>query len=303
MSKAKKEFNSKLYAIVAFVVVGALLATVTVCAYKSKYNAFSPEKTAVAFTQSIVETGDGYNAYKNTVMSVNYKYGDYIRENYMYPVIYAENGYKAGDDTSSLKGLNDESYMSEKSLNDDGSLAGSVIDSMYPYYTELIKELGGWDNYDAFFTKYFAKLCEVREGVFGDKYMTDEIMFTALESNVEKYGKSLTGTKDVYDSNTGVQTEFKSIGKYQEKFGDGYSFGYKAVKTENIDDLETYRNSLDKNKLDSYKISLGDIKNAVVCEVEISVGGKTVSTQSVTLMQIGSSWYVDNITTDTKALY
>ena len=62
----KKEFNLKIYAAVVFFVIAGLLATITVATYKSRYNGFSPEKTATAFVQSIVETGDGYNAYKNT---------------------------------------------------------------------------------------------------------------------------------------------------------------------------------------------------------------------------------------------
>ena len=74
------------------------------------------------------------------------------------------------------------------SVSIDGSLQGQVIDTMYPYYVELIAN--GWDDYDTIFTQYFAKLVEVRKEVFGDDYMTDEIMFAALEGNVKTYGKS-----------------------------------------------------------------------------------------------------------------
>lgn len=302
MAKAKKEFNTKLYAVVVFVVVASLLATITTLTYKSKYTAFSPEKTAIAFTKSIVETGDGYNAYKNSLISKNEKYGDFIRKNYIYPVIYAESEYKIGDDTKSLIGLNDEKYMSDKSKNDDGTLSGKVIDTMYPYYEQLITELGGWDNSDEFFTKYFEKLCIVREEIFGDKYMTDEIMFTALESNVLTYGESLTGTEDEYDKNTGIQTSFKAIGKYQNKFGEDYAFSYSVKSTDEIK-IENYKSSVDKAMLESYGVSVDDINSALTCTVEISANENAVAEQALTLVKIGSSWYVDNTDINTSALY
>ena len=62
------------------------------------------------------------------------------------------------------------------------------MDTMYTYYVELVGN--GWDDYDTIFKNYFAKLVEVRKEVFGDDYMTDEIMFAALEGNVKTYGKS-----------------------------------------------------------------------------------------------------------------
>ena len=91
----------------------------------------------------------------------------------------------------------------------------------------------GWDDYDTIFTKYFAKLVEVRKEVFGDDYITDEIMFTALEGNVATYGESLTGTEDEFDKNTGKQTSFKSIGAYQTAYGEDYKFTT-AVKSEKV---------------------------------------------------------------------
>ena len=63
---------------------------------------------------------------------------------------------------------------------------------MYGYFVELVAN--GWDDYDAIFTKYFDKLVEVRKAVFGDTYMTDEIMFPALEATVHTSWDSLTGT-------------------------------------------------------------------------------------------------------------
>lgn len=304
MAKQKKEFNAKLYAAVAFFLVAALLATVTVTTYKSKYNAFSPEKVATAFAETVVNRGDGYNAYKNTVMSKNYKYGDYIREYYMYPVIYAECDYQPGDDRDGLKGYNDESYMSDKTKTDTGKLAGQVIDEMYAYYVQLIEENNGWDNYDVIFTEYFKKLCEVRESVFGDKYMTDEIMFTALEANVSTYGDSLTGTDEVIDENTKLKTSEKMLGIYEKAYGEDYKLTYDVTDVKNIDGLEEYKASLDAKALETYKVSVDDITEAKVVTVQVNVNGEAVvEALKITVVKIKSSWYVDNTNTDTAKLY
>lgn len=303
MVKFKKEFNPKSYAVIAFILVAAILASITVATYKSKYNGFDPEKVALAFTDAIVERGDGYNAYKNTIISKNYKFGDYIREYYMYPVIYAESGYKPGDDTDGMMGLNDESYMSDKTKNDNGELAGEVIDRMYPFYEDLMNSLRGWDFYDTVFTRYFEELVRVRYEVFGDNYMTDEIMFTALEANVASYGDTLTGTEEAYDENTNIKISDKTIGLYEQAFGEDYKFEYEIISTEAVDNLDIYKNSLNSNSLAEYKISTDDITDAVVCKMKISVGGEEIRTCNITLVQIKSTWYVDNLSTKTPALY
>ncbi len=303
MAKEKNALNLKLYAVVVFFIIAGLLATITVTTYKNRYNGFSAEKTALAFIQSIVETGDGYNAYKNAVVSKNYKYGDFIREYYIYPIIYSESGYKPGDSRDGLKGFNDDSFKGEKTLNDNGSLAGEVIDSMYPYYKSLIKELNGWDNYDAFFTKYFTKLCEVREKVFGDKYMTDEIMFTALEANVLTYGESLTGTEDEFDSNTGIQTSVKSIGDYETAYGEDYKINYEIIKTNDIENLDEYKASINKEAFETYKVSPEDITAAKKVVIEVTFNSTCVANQEINLVKINSTWYVDNTNIDTSELY
>lgn len=301
----KKGFNLKIYAAVTFFVIAGLLATITVTTYTSRYNGFSPEKTAIAFVQSIVETGDGYNAYKNTIVSKNYKYGDFIREYYMYPVIYAECDYEIGDDRDGLKGFNDDSFKSEKTLNDDGTLSGQVIDTMYDYYAKLMKKYKGWDNYDGVFTDYFKELCRVREEVFGDKYMTDEIMFTALESNVRTYGESLTGTKDEFDANTGIQTSVKTTGAYQKAFGEDYKFTYEVKETVILSTTNAPWDKINDNAdmLETYKTSIDDMSDLFYVVVEVKANGKTIATQTVHVVKIKSTWYVENTTIDTSALY
>ncbi|MBP3938991.1 MAG: hypothetical protein IK955_06245 [Clostridia bacterium] len=303
MAKAKKGFNAKLYAVIVFFLVAAILASITVITFKNRYIGFDPEKVAVAYVESIVTRGDGYNAYKNALVSKNYKYGDYIREYYMYPVIYAECNYKPGDDTDTLKGYNDESYMSDATKNDDGTLAGAVIDRMYPYYVELIVKNNGWDNYDVIFKKYFRKLAEVRENTFGDKYLTDEIMFTALEANVASYGEELTGTDEVIDENTKLKISEKKLGLYEEKFGEDYRITCEVVKNTPCESLEGYKKSLNKEALETYKISVDEINEAVAVVIEIKANGEKIGSVSVNVVKIGGTWYVETFNTKTADLY
>lgn len=301
MEKREKSFNLKLYAVIVFFAVAAALTLMVLFTFKSKYTAFHPEEVARNYADTIVQTGDGYNAYKTALVSKSQKYGDYIRQNYMYPVIYREANYKPGDEIDELKGFNDKSYMSDKTEKDDGSLQGQVIDTMYDYYVELAEN--GWDNYDEIFTKYFEKLTEVRKDVFGDDYMTDEIMFTALESNVKAYGNSLTGTEDEFDKNTKKQTSFKSIGAYEKVYGEDYKFTA-VVAGEKSVDLDAYKVTVNADIFATYGVKADDITDVKCFTVDIKTDdGKTVTGTDVTVAKIGSSWYVDNTATDTTALY
>ena len=276
--KKKKGLNLKLYGIFAILVTAAILGALTFFTYTSRYTAFDPEKMAVAYVDTIAQTGDGYNAYKDTLLSKDMKFGDYIRQNYINPVIY-EN-YKPGDSTKGLKGLNDDSLKGEKTLNDNGELEGRVIDEMYPVFVKLVEENNGFDNYDAIFTQYIEELQTVRKDVFGDNYFDDEAFFKAFESNLAAYGESLTGTEDEYDANTGVQTKIASVGAYQERYGEDYKI---EVVSSGIAETEG---------------------NTCVVNVNVLVNGQTaVENLPVTLKKIGRSWYVDNTACDTSELY
>ena len=276
--KKKKGLNLKLYGIFAILVTAAILGALTFFTYTSRYTAFDPEKMAVAYVDTIAQTGDGYNAYKDTLLSKDMKFGDYIRQNYINPVIY-EN-YKPGDSTKGLKGLNDEALKGEKTLNDNGELEGQVIDEMYPVFVKLVEENNGFDNYDVIFSQYIEELQTVRRDVFGDQYFDDEAFFKAFESNLAAYGESLTGTEDEYDANTGVQTKIASVGAYQECYGEDYKI---EVVSAGIARTEG---------------------NTCVVNVNVLVNGQTaVENLPVTLQRIGRSWYVDNTACDTSELY
>ena len=302
MANKEKTFNFKAYAIIVFVAILTALLVITTLTFKAKYTGFHPEEVARTYVDTIVQTGDGYNAYKNALPSKNYKYGDFIRVYYMYPVIYRDTeGYTVGGDLDDLKGYNDDSFKGDKTLNDDGSLNGRLIDEMYPVYVSLVAN--GWDDYDKIYTEYFKALVEKREALFGDKYMSDEVMFTALEANVATYGDSLTGTDFIVDENSGVTLSEESTGAYQTAYGEDYKFTT-TVKGENEISLDDAKSKIDANALETYEVTLDDITEAKNFTVEVKTeDGEAVAETNVTVVKIKDFWYVDNTTVDTSALY
>lgn len=216
-TKEKKEFKAGLYAVVSGVIVAAVLVVLTIFAFTTRYTAFSPEKVAQAYTDIIVQTGDGYNAYKNSLVSKNMKYGDFIRAAYMAP--YVNNG----DDVKQADFVGTGSEAEQVAID-------TVYNTMYEYFVELINTVG-FDDYDTVFDSYFAKLVEVRGQVYGDEYMDTDFMFGAFESNVETYGKSLTGCDRVIASDNKTILQEMSVGKYQTMFGTPVE-----VETENVID-------------------------------------------------------------------
>ena len=312
MAKENKKFNYGLYAVSVFIVVAAVLVLITSLTFKSKYVAFDKEKVAVNFVDTVAQKGDGYNAYKFTLASKSEKYGDFVRQQFMYPVIYP--GYEAGMDSDKFKelkknGFDTDEHKSDATKNDDGSLAGEVANKMYDYYVELIESSNSWDDYSKIYTSYFNKLVEVRKEVFGDDYMSDEVMFTALEANVASYGNALTGTekKLAADEKTVIQEE--STGRYQTAFGNDYKFTAKVTSVEDITDLDAYKAALSKEVLDTYGVSADDITAAakVMVDVVLEDGtyedGTAVAGCEVLEVKIGSKWYIDNLSTNTDDLY
>lgn len=306
MAKEKKGFNYTLYALIAFILVAAILAATTVITFKSKYLAFNSEELAVNYVDTVAQTGDGYNAYKFTLSSKSDKYGDYIRKYYMYPLIYP--GYEAGMDGDAFDALKENGYdtdahKSDTTLKDNGTLAGQLADRMYPYYVELMKTYS-WDNYDAVYTNYFNRLVEERKAIFGDDYLSDEVMFTALEANVEAYGKALTGTEKelAADEKTVIQEE--STGLYQVKYGEDYKLTATAEPAKAIEDLDAYKASLNADVLKTYGVEIDDISAAATVTVNVTLeDGTVIATVDVNEVKIGNTWYVDNTTTSTAALY
>lgn len=301
-----KGFKYKLYAVIAFFLVAAVLAALTGYGFKQKYIAFAPEKTALNYTDTIVQRGDGYNAYAYTLSAKSEKYGDFIRIYYMYPLIYP--GYEIGMSDEEFEaieenGYNTDQYKSDATANDDGSLAGQLADTMYPYYVELIKTYG-WDDYDAVYSNYFSRLAQERKAIFGDEYLDDEVMFTAFESNVSTYGNAVTGTDEIIGEDGKTVVQEKSTGLYQEMYGEDYEITTAVKGCEDVADLNAYKAEMNAAMLETYELTADDVSAAKTVSVEAALqDGTVICTLEVNVVQIGNTWYVDNTSTVTNDIY
>lgn len=320
MAKEKKEFRTGLYAIIVCIALAVILSVMTIYAFVTRYNAYSPEKVAINFVDTIVQTGDGYDAYKITLVSQNkkLKYGDFLRRGYMVCFVNDGDGVKQAD----FVGTGNAEEQKAK----DG-----VYNTMYDCYVGLLQKYG-WDDYDSMYMDYFAKLKEVRKELYGDDYMDTEYMFGVLEANVAKYGESLTGTerKLASDNKTVIQEE--TVGRYQEMFGKDYKLTVRIASSEKLsaDEVRAYAEGYkarvneiigtatartEEFKLDSEatenmltafkKLDCSDsISEVEKLSVEVVDGeGKQVVSLDIYVVAIKGVWYVDNTNTDTSALY
>ncbi len=304
ISEKNSEKNIKKSAIITFgMLITVALATICLLTFFCEYAAFRPDKLAVTYVDTIVQTADGYNAYNYTLASKNMKHGDFIRKYYINPVVYRDTDYVIGGSTDGLKGYNDESFKGEKALSDDGKLMRYLINGMYVHYVELVQTYG-WDDYDSVYSKYMQYLIAVREEIFGDKYFSDELFFTVFEANVKRYGEKLTGTEDVFDKKTGVQLSSASQGFYEEYYGEDYRLTAVRVSEPVAVDLEAYLASADKAVFETYGVSTDDISEVRTFKIDVkNQKDETVTDCLVTVCKISIFWYVDNTVTDTSSLY
>lgn len=294
MSENKKEFNTKLYAVIVFIVVAAILATTTVVTFKTKYVAFHPDQVAQNYVDNIVQKGDGYDAYKYTLVSKNSKFGDFIIENYMKPYV------NDGENVKLSKASQDE-----QDQKGDGKAKEKFYDTMYKYYVNVVHKYG-YDDYDSIFKDYFKECAKQRKAIYKDDYMSTEVMFGVFEANVATYGDSLTGTEDVYDENTKVKISSKSTGVYQKLYGDDYKITCTTTSCKALsnDEKAAYIKTMNTDMLKTYEVSTNDIKAVDKCTVTAKLeDGKTIAEQELYCVQIGNSWYVDNTTVNTSNLY
>lgn len=321
-TKKKKGFKAGVYAVFAGVLVAVILVALTIFAFTTRYTAFSAEKVARAYTDTIVQTGDGYNAYKNTLVSKNMKYGNFIIAAYMAPYV------NDGDDVAQAAFVGTGSDEEQTAID-------TVYDTMYDYYVELLTTYG-LDDYDSVFTNYFERLVEVRQEVYGDEYMDTDYMFGAFESNVETYGNSLAGTDETLADDGETVLQEATTGLYQEYFGDDYKLTTTVTECQelSVDEfnryIEAYKERIEpvassgEERADAYglvdtedsslKSSMisafegldcsDDITAVAKATVEVTTEDGTVrATQDLYVVQIGNSWYVDNTNVDTSALY
>ncbi len=334
-NKEKKGFRPGVYAVIVGIIMAVVLVALTIFAYTTRYTALSSEKVAQSYIDGIVQTGDGYNAYKTTLVSKSAKYGDFIRNAYMRPYV------NDGDDVKQADFVGTGDKEEQEAID-------KVYNTMYDYYVELLNTYT-WDDYDSFFTHYFEKLVQVRHEVYGDEYMSMDFMFGALEANVQTYSDSLTGTDEVLAADNKTVLAKATKGKYQELFGDDYKLTttvtdvkelsadeakayveeYKARVTpiaesgeakaktmgvENIVKKEKFLLFFKKDKEYNYKDDMiNSFKNLdhadeieAVAEVTCKVAdenGKVDVEIVVPVVKIGRSWYVDNTNLSTNPLY
>ncbi|WP_308620002.1 hypothetical protein [uncultured Eubacterium sp.] len=323
MTKSKKGFNTGLYGVIAGVLVAAILVGMTVFAFTTRYNAFSPEKVAQSYADTVVQTGDGYNALKVSLVSKNQKFGNFVINAYMAPYVNDNKGKKKGE-----KKIEQNKEIGTGSKK-EAKLLDTVYNTMYDYYDELMKTVG-LQNYDEFYSLYFAKLKEVRVAVLQDDYMDTDFMFSVFESNVQTYANKLTGTKKVLADDKKTVIQKASTGAYQELYGKKYKLTTTVTDTKELpaDEVETYAkaykdrvvpiiqkseavaDTLDDKKSEAMKsafenLNVADSIEAVdECTVEVTnQNGDVVANTKVYVVRIGNSWYVDNSNTDTAPLY
>ena len=152
-------------------------------------------------------------------------------------------------------------------------------------------------------TEYIKTLVAMREDVFGDKFFNDEVFFTAFEANVASFGKALTGTDEVYDENTGVKLSEKTEGVYQKLYGEDYKIVCEAAEPE-YGYVDGWLMNADADILSVYGVEADKVNDVATVLVTVSLdGGEKLTECKVTLVKIGAFWYVDNLATDTSALY
>lgn len=315
----KKSFNLKLYAALTVIVLTVVVAGLTVFTFKSTYTAFSPEKVAQSFVDGIAQTGDGYNAFKLTLVSKDQKFGTFITNAYMSPYV--------NEDAEQAAFVGTGSDEEVKAID-------SVYGQMYDFFITLLNE-HGFDGFDSLFSKYFAKLSEVRKAVYGDEYMDTEFMFGAFEANVDRFCKSLTGAEAVLAADGKTVLSEATKGIYQEKFGDDFKIStfvfssealtesqveeYVAAFRGRIEDLASSGESKAKeagfeSDYDKAEAMIGAFKKLDCSDqigavekvkVEVAVSGSTeeLAEIDVYVVKIGSSWYVDQTNVDTSVLY
>ncbi len=320
----KKEFKAGTYAVLVGIVLAVVLTALTIYAFTTRYTGFSGEKVAQQYVDTIVQTGDGYNAYKNTLVAQNpkIKYGDFIRRGYM--ALYVNEKDAQGNDIPQADFVGTGSEEEQEKIDE-------VYDAMYSYYLTLIEQYG-WDNYDAFYTQYFTMLKSMREVVYEDDYMDMEYMFGALEANVATYGESLTGVEEQIAQDGKTVLREASEGKYQELYGENYRLTTTVREFTEFSDadkevyLNTFRNRLTpfidqakeraeaseldeeskQNMVDVFeKLDCSDrIEKVAKATVEVTLdNGTTVAIQDVYVVKIGNCWFVDNTNIGTENLY
>lgn len=324
MAKTKKSFRAGLYGVVSGILVAAILVSMTVFAFTTRYNAFSPEKVAQSYADTVVQTGDGYNALKVSLVSKNQKFGNFVINAYMAPYVNDNSGNKKGEPKV------EQNKAIGTGSKEETELLDQIYNTMYVYYEELMATVG-LENYDEFYSRYFDMLKQVRVAVLGDDYMDTEFMFSVFESNVQTYSNKLTGTKKKLAADKKTVLQKETTGIYQEMYGKDYKLTTTVKNTKELsaDEVKAYADEykiriqplIENGKSKAAALANEDKKEAMEqafanldiadsieavdeCTVEVTnQKGDVVATVQVYVVRIGNSWYVDNSNTSTAPLY
>ena len=90
-------------------------------------------------------------------------------------------------------------------------------------------------------------------------------------------------------------------GKY---YFDRHDCTFLSDTGDRVEDVDTYKAALDSAKLETYGITADDISAVQQVEVQCALeDGTVITNQTVYVVKIGHTWYVDNLTTDTTGIY
>ncbi|MGN0458410.1 MAG: hypothetical protein ACI4IL_05515 [Eubacterium sp.] len=321
-NKEKKGFSPALYGVVSGIVIAVILVVMTIFAFTTRYTAFSPDKVAQSYTDAVVQTADGYNSQKVTLIAKNQKHGNFIINAYMKPYI------NDGDNVKQADFVGTGTEKEQQAID-------TVYNTMYEEYVNLLNQYG-YDNYDAVYSNYFEKLSKTRQEIYGDEYMDTEYMFGAFESNVNTYAEYVAGADTKYAADGKTVVKKAQAGVYDDIFGKDYKLTCQTVETKELtaDEVKAYVEEYSARikpvvedaeaKADAYGLtdtedktfksdyiqayknldSTDAISAVDLCTVEVKDQNENVvATQKLYIVKIGNSWYVDNTNCDTSALY
>ena len=96
----------------------------------------------------------------------------------------------------------------------------------------------------------------------------------------------------------------KTIGAYQKALGEDYKLTTTVTDVQSVEDVKAYTAKMNTQLLANYEVSADDISAVSTCTVQVTdAKGTQLATCNLTVVQIGHTWYVDNTTADTSALY
>ena len=90
----------------------------------------------------------------------------------------------------------------------------------------------------------------------------------------------------------------------QKALGEDYKLTTTVTDVQSVEDVKAYTAKMNTQLLANYEVSADDISAVSTCTVQVTdAKGTRLATCNLTVVQIGHTWYVDNTTADTSALY